>query len=336
MRNITLLLLIIVSMSSCRASTDKIDHPNAVSDLLSVEIGKLDQWLLIRGEDKSKPVLLWLHGGPGSAQMPIHHAYTKELEKEYVMVHWDQRGAGKSNHAGFREESMTLNRFVNDVHEVTQYLKNRFDKKKIILLGHSWGTQIGILAVQKHPEDYFAFISVGQVVHPQRTDSLSYQWLKQEVEKRGSDTQKKKLEGLGKPPFDNHDTYVSFAKMKDTFGGGMDAGFATLAWKALGAKEYAPGDYIKWYRGANRGSGPMWDESRMFNLFKDIPELQVPVWFIAGEHDMNTPVALIKEYFEFVEAPEKYLIIMENCAHTPFIGNSARFNREIMSINPKS
>ena len=329
-------LLLVLLISGCRGQTDEIPGSNAVSELLSVEIGKLNQWLLIRGEDKSKPVLLWLHGGPGSAQMPIHHAYTKTLEKEYVVVHWDQRGAGKSNHAGFREESMTLERFVRDVHEVTQYLKNRFDKEKIMLLGHSWGTQIGILAVKGQPEDYSAYVSVSQVVDPRRSDSLSYQWLKQEVDKRGSHAQKKKFEGLGKPPFEDHDTYVSFAKMKDTFGGGMDAGFATLAWKALGAREYSLGDYIRWFRGANRGSGPMWDESRTFNIFKDIPKLEVPVWFIAGEDDMNTPVTLIKEYFDFVESPEKNFIIMENCAHTPFIGNPAQFNREIMSINPKS
>lgn len=327
-------LLISLSIVACRAKTEKIDHPNAVAELMSVEIGGLEQWLLIRGEDRTKPVLLWLHGGPGSAQMPIHHAYTKALEKEYVVVHWDQRGAGKSNHAEFREASMTINRFVKDVYEVTQYLKKRFDRNKIILLGHSWGTQIGILAVKEYPEDYTAYISVSQVVHPQRGDSLSYEWLRQEIEERGTESQKSKFAKLGNPPFDDHDAYVIFARMKDTFGGGMDAGFASLAWKALGAKEYALGDYIKWVRGANRGSGPMWEESRDFNLFKDVPELEVPVWFIVGEYDMNTPVALIEEYFKFVEAPEKHLYIMENCAHTPFIGNPDQFNHKIISINP--
>ena len=78
----------------------------------------------------------------------------------------------------------------------------------------------------------------------------------------------------------------------------------------------------------------MWEESRNFNLIEDIPVLKVPVWFIVGEDDMNTPVALIEEYFKFVHAPKKQMIIMENCAHTPFIGNPVRFNREIISINP--
>lgn len=327
-------VLMLLAISGCRAGTEDIVTPGSLAELLPVEIGGMQQWLLVRGENVNNPVLLWLHGGPGSAQMPIHHAYTKDLEKEYIVVHWDQRGAGKSNHAEFREETMTVGRFVKDVNEVTQYLKKRFDKEKIVLLGHSWGTQIGILAVNKYPEDYSAYVSVGQVVHPQRGDSLSHDWLRLEVEARGNNSQKTKFMELGKPPFEDHDTYVAFAKMKDAFGGGMDAGFASLAWKALGAKEYSLSDYIKWFRGANRGSGPMWEESRDFNLFEDIPVLEIPVWFIVGEREYNTPVALIKEYFIFLEAPEKHLIIMDDCAHTPFIGDPERFNREVININP--
>lgn len=332
-KTILLYVIMLLVVSGCRSGTDEIVTANSVAELLPVEIGGIQQWLLIRGENVENPILLWLHGGPGSAQMPIHHAYTKDLEREYIVVHWDQRGAGKSNHSEFREETMTVGRFVKDVNEVTQYLKKRFDKEKIVLLGHSWGTQIGILAVNEYPEDYSAYIAVGQVVHPRRSDSLSYEWLRQEVEARGSDLQKRKFTELGKPPFEDHDSYVAFAKMKDAFGGGMDAGFSTLAWKALGANEYSLGDYIKWFRGANRGSGPMWQESRDFNLFEDIPVVEVPVWFVSGERDYNTPVALVEEYHNFLRAPEKHLIIMDGCAHTPFIGDPKRFNREIVNIN---
>ena len=154
--------LIIFLLAGCSAGTPEIDMPNSVSELTALEIGGLEQWILVRGEDQSNPVLLWLHGGPGSAQMPVHRAFNRELEKEYVVVHWDQRGAGKSNHSGFREETMTLDRFIEDAHELTKYLKDRFDQEKIYLLGHSWGTQMGILTVQRYPDNYHAFISVGQ------------------------------------------------------------------------------------------------------------------------------------------------------------------------------
>jgi len=324
--------LLILLLSACSAGTEKIEHPNAVHELTSVEIGGMDQWILMRGEDRNNPVLLWLHGGPGAAQMPVHRAFNKELEKEFVVVHWDQRGAGKSNHRGFREEAMALDRFIEDAHELTQYLKHRFDQEKIFLLGHSWGTQFGILTAEKYPEDYHAYIAVGQVVHPKRGDSISYTWLKEQVGKNGGRRDRKKFENLGRPPFEDHSRYVVSAKLKDKFGGGMDVGMGRLAWISFGAREYTIGDYVKWLRGANRGSGPMWEESRRFNLFDDIPELDLPAWFIVGEDDYNTPAVLVKEYYEFVDAPSKQLIIMEGCSHAPFMGDPERFNDEMFRI----
>lgn len=334
-RFLLMLLLTIPVFTACQSKTDSIDKPNAVTDLLPVEIGGLEQWLLIRGEDTGNPILLWLHGGPGAAQMPIHHAYTSDLEKDFIVVHWDQRGAGKSNHEDFWEESMTVSRFVEDVHEATQYLKQRFDREKILLLGHSWGTQIGILAASKYPEDYAAFISVGQVVHPQRGDSLSYNWLMKTVREKGSEKQKDQFKTLGRPPFEEHDTYVAFARMKDDFGGGMDVDMGSLLWKAIGSKEYTLVDYIKWFRGANRGSGPMWEESRAFNLFDEVPVLRIPVQFIVGEHDYNTPAELVQEYYYYLEAPEKDLVVMEECAHAPFIGDPEKFNHEVLKVKQK-
>ncbi|MEL7833479.1 alpha/beta hydrolase [Fodinibius sp. Rm-B-1B1-1] len=320
-------------LAGCGAHTSKIDAPNSVADLLAVEIGEMEQWLLIRGENADNPILLWLHGGPGSAQMPIHHAYTKELEKEYIVVHWDQRGAGKSNHSGFQEESMSLDRFILDTHEVTQYLKKRFDREKIYLLGHSWGTLLGIHVVDRYPEDYDAFISVSQVVNARKADTLSYQWLGQEIEQDGSRKEKRKFRELGSPPFDNHDRFVQFAKMIDAFGGGMDAGFVTLAWKALGADEYTFADFKQWFNGANRGSGPMWVETNNTDLFTEIDTLDVPVHFFTGAKDYNTPHELVKEYYRFVEAPEgKALVVFDQSAHTPFIAEQDKFNGEVINV----
>lgn len=332
-KNVWILGFITLFIIGCSADTKEINTSNAISELISTEIGGLEQWVLIRGEDQSNPILLWLHGGPGSAQMPIHYAFNVDLEKEFVVVHWDQRGAGKSNHSGFSEETMTLDRFIEDAYELTQYLKERFKQEKIFLLGHSWGTQFGILTVQKYPDDYHAYISVSQVVHPWRSDEISYRWLKQQVDESGSMRQKSKLDELGPPPFEEHDRYVSFAKMKDSFGGGMDVGMGKLAWISFRAKEYTIGDYVKWFSGATRGSGPMWEELRKYDLFRDIPSIEVPVWFIVGENDYNTPAELIEEYYQFVEAPEgKSLIVMSGVAHTPFIGDPDGFDRELFRI----
>jgi len=333
LKKLLIIFTALLFFTGCFARTSKIDKPDAIAELIPLEIGNLQQWLLIRGEDRSNPLLLWLHGGPGSAQMPVHRAFNSELEKEFVIVHWDQRGAGKSNHKGFCEETMTLNRFIEDVHELTHYLKERFNHEKIFLLGHSWGSQLGIQTVQRFPDDYHSYISVAQVVNPQRSEEVSYEWLTEQVETNGSRREKRKIESLGSPPYDEHDRYVTFAKMKDSFGGGMDVGMGRLAWISFGAKEYTIGDYVKWLRGANRGSGPMWEELRDFDLFRDFPSLELPVWFIIGNNDYNTPAVLVEEYYEFVNAPRgKELIIMEGTAHTPFMGDPERFNREVVRI----
>ena len=111
--------------------------PESIASLQKVKLGGMDQWILIRGYDVSNPILLWLHGGPGAAQMPVAHHFNGDLEKDFVVVHWDQRGAGKSNPKDFDEQTMTLEQFISDAHELTQYLKKRFHKRKIYLLGHS-------------------------------------------------------------------------------------------------------------------------------------------------------------------------------------------------------
>ncbi|SMO60530.1 Pimeloyl-ACP methyl ester carboxylesterase [Fodinibius sediminis] len=325
-------LVLLLIISSCRGTTQNIPG-DGVAELLAIEIGGMQQWVLIRGANRNNPVLLWLHGGPGAAQMPIHDAFTSELEEEYIVVHWDQRGAGKSNHRGFAEETMEMAQFVLDVHEVTQYLKKRFDREKIYLLGHSWGTTLGIQAVYRYPGDYRAFISVAQVVHPQRADKISYQWLRNQVEKEGAKEDRRKLAELGLPPFEEHDRYVKFAKMKDAFGGGMDAPFFKLLWKSLGTAIYSFSDYIAWLKGASRGSGPMWNETREMNLFTEIDTLQIPVFFFTGVHDYNTPCVLVKEYYQFVQAPRgKVLISFRHSAHTPFIAETVRFNREVIRV----
>lgn len=138
--------------------------PRSIASLEKIKLGGMDQWILIRGNDVSNPVLLWLHGGPGAAQMPIAHHFDKNLEKDFIVVHWDQRGAGKSNPKDFDEQTMTFEQFITDAHELTQYLKRRFNTEKIYLVGHSWGTQLGIKMVQLYPEDYFAYIGIGQAV----------------------------------------------------------------------------------------------------------------------------------------------------------------------------
>ncbi len=311
--------------------------PESIASLQKVKLGGMEQWILIRGNDVANPILLWLHGGPGAAQMPVAHYFNGDLEKEFIVVHWDQRGAGKSNPGDFDEQTMTLDQFISDAHELTQFLKKRFHKNKIYLLGHSWGTQFGILLVRKYPQDYYAYIGVSQVVNGAAASEIAYQWLTEQIKTRGRTKDLQRLEKLGPPPFADHEKYVKFAKMVDAYGGGMDVGFAKLLWIALRAPEYSLTDYFKWLRGANRGSGPMWEESSRFNAFKQVPALQVPVYFFCGRNDYNTPLQLVRQYFEALKAPRgKRLVIFEKSAHTPFMKEPKKFYAEMVQVKEET
>ena len=125
---------------SVRPFKDETGHelPGSIAELEAIEINGMKQWISIRGRDRTNPVLLWLHGGPGSAQMSMSHYLDQELEEEYVVVHWDQRGAGKSNHSGFSEESMSVQQLKDDAIALISHLQAALKQEKIYLLGHSW------------------------------------------------------------------------------------------------------------------------------------------------------------------------------------------------------
>ncbi len=309
----------------------------SIAELKKLELGGMDQYILIRGMDRSKPVLLWLHGGPGAAQMPLAHALDKELESEFVVVHWDQRGAGKSNHCGFDAQTMTFDRYKDDALELVRYLKKRFGQEKVFLLGHSWGSQLGMELAAQHPEHFHAYIGVSQVVDNHRGYEISREWLLKQMQQAENHGDLDKLEKLGDPPYTRHEKHVAFAHMVGDYGGNFDVSMPRLAWMALRAPEYSFRDYLRWFNGANRGSGPMWDEvyATRTNYIEEIPSVQIPVFFLAGKNDYNTPLKLVEEYCQHLDAPMKDLIVFEQSAHTPFLGEKEAFSAALIRLKVK-
>ena len=305
-----------------------------VASLESLEIGGTKQWILLRGQDRKLPVLLWLHGGPGAAQMPLARV-TERLEEFFIVVHWDQRGAGKSNGRDFDPSTMSMDRFLDDAIELTEHLKSRFGREKIFVLGHSWGSHLGLSLAFRRPDSIAAFISVGQVVSTRDAHVLSRAWLESEIlrpdeGKPGLTRAKAKdlarLEALGPAPYPNHRDFVEMAGMVGRYGGGMDWSFAKMAMTAISSPAYGFGDLGRWLSGARRGSGPMWPSYFEIDNRVAVPRLELPAYFISGEHDMNTPLALTREYFEGLDAPlGKELIVVRGAAHSPFLSKPEEF-----------
>jgi pimeloyl-ACP methyl ester carboxylesterase len=161
------------------AATRKIVSPNGVEELLPIQINDITQWISIRGRDRRNPILLFLHGGPGSPTMPAAYTFQSPWEDYFTVVQWDQRGAGKtyaSNDPKALSSTITVEKMTSDAEEIVRYLQKRYDKKKIFLLGHSWGTVLGVALVQRHPEWFYAYVGVGQMVNGRRNEEDGYQF----------------------------------------------------------------------------------------------------------------------------------------------------------------
>lgn len=167
------------------ADVRKIVSPNGVEELLPVQIDNSTQWLSIRGRDRRNPILLFLHGGPGSPTMPVAYTFQSPWEDYFTVVQWDQRGTGKTyaaNDPKTLASTMTVEQMTSDAEEVVRYLQKQFGKQKIFLLGHSWGTVLGVALAQRHPEWLYAYLGVGQMVNTEKAKKkvTSLRWHKPE------------------------------------------------------------------------------------------------------------------------------------------------------------
>ena len=207
--------------------TPALTGPDPIAVLEPVQIGGMTQWLLIRGKDRSAPVLLWPHGGPGAAQMPLAHATTRALECDFVVVHWGQRGAGKSSPSDFDPANMTLEQFVQDAHAVTRHLQARLGTDRLLVLGYSWGAMLGARLVVLWPKDYAGYIGVGQQVSTARGVNMTLDRLGPLIraERRGEHL--RWLEDATPAALLEHAAYVGMMQKLDTYGGGHEcAGLA--------------------------------------------------------------------------------------------------------------
>ena len=305
----------------------------SIAVLERIELGGLEQWITIRGVDVRNPVLLWLHGGPGSPQMPLAHALDRRLEECFVVVHWDQRGAGKSNHGAFDEATMRLERYLDDALELIAHLRARLGRERIVLLGHSWGTQLGIELVAAHPELFEAYLGVSQVVDHDRATELAAEWLRQTIDPARSPDDLRALEAIPIPAR-RHADYRALARLVDAYGGNSDVPFARLASIALRAPEYTVNDYLLLLRGMQRGGGPLHEGGVMtsFDYVRDVPKVEVPIAFLIGANDRNTPLALAAAYLDAIDAPAKELVVFEDAAHLPFLAAPERFGDEVIRL----
>jgi pimeloyl-ACP methyl ester carboxylesterase len=313
---------------------DKQGHnvSQGIVSLEKVNLGGQEQWILIRGIDITKPIILFLHGGPGTANMSLLRKYTNELEKHFVVVTWDQRGAGKSYKAINPHSSMTINQFILDTGELTQLLCDRFNQKKIVLVGHSWGSVIGIFSIQKYPDLYHAYIGIGQIVNMQENERISYDWTLAQATNAKDNQAVKSLTEIGSPPYtgDWQKKLMTQRGLLGKYGGelyGSTKGAFPLIFSSLiRATEYTLIDKVNFFKGIFASNHLLWQELLTINLKEQVLSFKVPIYFVLGKHDYEVPSVLAAQYFKIIEAPRKELIWFENSAHFADIEENERFN----------
>lgn len=327
MKQILLGLLLLIG---AQVSAQPARHPAAVDTAFLLPVNGVKQYLEIKGVSKTKPVLLFIHGGPSWPATPMNRQYNQDLAKDFVFVSWDQRNCGKSQTD--TTVALTPELYVEDAHVVTQFLKQRYHRNKIFVIGHSWGSIIGVMLVQKYPQDYAAYIGMGQMVNPGKSELLAKDYVVQQATLR-KDTAT--LAALAKIPFNQDGSY------RNGLAGLMQ--FRMLSDKYLTSKEEVElpnpmqlyNDYkvLDWMTPVMR-TGKMLDKyitGGNIN-FMQRPTFQLPVYLMVGKYDYTTSADLAKQYFAAIKAPKKQLFLFEHSGHAPSWQEPQLFRTRLLQI----
>ena len=303
--------------------------PGSIATMETAIIGGIPQSIWFRGVSATNPALILLHGGPGASESALFRYYNSALEQHFTVVYWEQRGAGRSFHADIPPASMTIAQLVRDLDEVVELVKQRFDKEKVVLAGHSWGTVLGTIYASRHPEKISAYVGVAQIADIPQSRRLSYEFALTEARKRENARAVSELETIGPPPYASVDESLTTARWVDRFGGMFHADMSTgkLIWAALSTDEANLIDLVKFGRGNRFSLVQLEDEISRLDLGQDYRSFKVPIFFLLGRHDRHVPAVLAAQYFEKIEAPLKRLVWFEQSAHNPPFEEPATFNR---------
>jgi pimeloyl-ACP methyl ester carboxylesterase len=312
-------------------SNRKIVSPQGVDEMLKVRIGGIDQWLSIRGKDRRNPILLMLHGGPASPSMPEAYTFQTPWEDYFTVVQWDQRGAGKTYRANTEQAmapGMSIDGMTDDAAQVVQYLRQHYGKDKIFVLGHSWGTILGVKLAQLHPDWLYAYISVGQVVNGRHNEETGYAFALQQAKAQGNADAVRELESIAPYPGNSIGMNAIGIRSKwEMYYGGLAYGRHDYKFES-GAEELSP-DYSQEDLDAI-GKGSVFSFKYLAKPllavdFDNVTHFGCPVIVFVGQHDYTTPYALTEQWFSKIQAPSKRLVVFADSAHMMMQEQPGRF-----------
>ncbi|MCC8353624.1 alpha/beta fold hydrolase [Bacillus sp. AF23] len=295
----------------------------SISFMKKLWIENTKQMLMINGNDKANPLLLFLHGGPGASQIGFIRSYQKELEQHFTVVNWDQRGSGLSYTKQIPQSSMTISQIIKDTIQVTEWLLDHFSKPKVYLAGHSWGSLLALHVLQERPDLFHAYYGISQVTNTQLEEKMAYDSLR-----KTNRFLSVALGLLGPPPWNKKIQHFIFRVCIELSRGGFThhrRHILTVLCQLLAGNEYGIKNISRFIRGQRFSAKYLTDDLFRFDAFNSVSSIKVPSFFISGRHDLIVPAETSKQYYQFVDAPEKRWHYFKNSAHTPHIEEPSLF-----------
>lgn len=338
-----LLAILIVCAVSYRAyrqhqnSTVLAIHtPNGIDEAMFVPVGGINQWITIRGANRDNPVVLFLHGGPGTPTNLLDFSMAPAWTPNFTLVQWDQRGAGKTFASGGTSASdMTIDRMAQDGIELTQYLREHLHKDKIIIVGHSWGTILGTHMAKAHPDLFYAYVGAGQVVNAQENEALNYARVLEKAKALGDAKAVAELQASGPPPYPAMKALTTQRIWAQAYEH-ADSYAATEQASSL----YAPGySLLDLYHAIqsirftlNTFIGPTMSGPAMkVDLNALGSDFAIPIFVFEGPDDYITSPDLAKAYVDKLNAPQKEFVMLPAGGHFAVFTHPDTFLKEMNS-----
>jgi L-proline amide hydrolase len=305
---------------------------NSISTLGLVPVNGTKHAVMIRGNDKNNPAIIFVHGGPGTTEIPYVRKYQDLLEQNFTIVHYDERATGKSFHFFENYSNLSINLLVEDLIALTDYIRQKLCTNKIILVGHSFGTVVGIKAANLAPEKYLAYIGIGQIGDFWSRELESLEYCLEQATHKNHLQDIKEIESYREEVINHKKTFPR--KFARKYGGvsRLINDTSDMAKGLLLSPEYNFLDTIRFSKGRSFSSKILWTELMQSNLPNEVSELKIPCYFVMGKHDYLTPVNSAKDYFDSINAPYKEFVVFDQSAHYPHFEEKQKFYDWITSI----
>lgn len=326
------LLLIFLLIRAIGKALNNRTPKGGINESMYVEINGTQQWISIYGEDINNPVLLYLHGGPGSSTSAYDYAFTREWADVYTVVTWDQRNCGKSYEKSQNDTELTYELMMSDGLEMTKFLIDYLGKEKITILGHSWGTYYGCNLVLTYPEYYDCYIGTGQLVDMYQNEvafkEIAGEWV-------GDDEEGLELLTSITPGNYTEEYFRARNLLMQKYGYDMlrDGTDYNMLAAEIFNPYYSLPDWVKLLNSdaVVYMNFLMSDEFNKFSLLGKT-EYEVPYYNINGDCDYQTNYVQAQEYFDEIDAPYKRLYMMEDTTHGLLESKSEAFSEILHEI----